>query len=275
MVYALSSTGTILWAHQLAAVPILVPPAVFDYNLDGLMETVYVLPDGRVSVLDHAGIMMEGWPQSLASTCYSAPILADIDGDDIPEIILGDDSNALYAFYVDGTLLPNFPMTMDARVHCAATIADLDLDDNLEIILGTDAGLSAVDMPAVSETGPYWYTSRGNYQRTGYFANNIFSSVEESVLPKELTLEQNYPNPFNPSTTIEFGIPVSGKTTLTIFDVRGNQVRTLINAEVSPGNYSLLWKGDDRSGNPVAAGVYFARIQTARSERVMKMTLLK
>jgi hypothetical protein len=275
IVYALAHSGAVLWTHQLAAVPILTPPAVLDYNQDGLMETVYVLPDGRVSVLDHAGNMMEGWPQTLASTCYSSPIIADVDGDEVPEIILGDDSNDLYAFHIDGTLLPNYPLAQGARVHCAATIADMDLDGNMEIIVGTDAGLSIVDMLANSQVGPYWFTSRGNYKRTGYFPNNIASSVHTPIIPDVLTLSQNYPNPFNPTTSIEFGLPEASETNLTIFDVRGNEVSRLIDGSLSPGNYSLQWNSLDGQGNPVAAGIYFARIQTSAGEQVIKMTLIK
>ena len=273
--YAISSTGVVTWNHQFAAIPILSALAVFDYNLDGLMETVYVSPEGRVNVLDYAGNMLDGWPQSLATTCYSPPTLADIDGDGIPEIILGDDSNDLYAFQIDGTLMPNFPMTQGARVHCAATIQDLDLDGNVEILLGTDLGLSVVDMPAISEAGSFWYTSRGNFQRTGYLPNNLVGTHNERVVPDQLTLEQNYPNPFNPGTTIEFGIPEMAATMLTIFDVRGNEVTTLIDATLSSGRYSLQWNGLDRSGNTVAAGIYFAKIQTTTSEQVIKMTLIK
>ena len=274
-VYALSNTGAVLWNHQLAAVPILTAPAVFDYNQDGLMETVYVLPDGRVSVLDHAGNMLDGWPQALGTTCYSSPIVADLDGDDIPEIVLGDDLNNLYAFHIDGTLLPNYPIVQGSRVHCAATIADLDLDGNLEIIVGTDAGLSIVDMPQDSDVGPNWYTSRGNYKRTGYFPNNIASSIEAPIVPEVLTLSQNYPNPFNPATTIEFGIPEASETSLSIFDVQGHEVTRLLEGNLSPGSYSLVWNSLDHGGNSVAAGVYFARIQTSGGEEVIKMTLIK
>ncbi len=275
MVYALSHTGAVLWNHQLAQIPILTGHAVFDYNQDGLMETVYILPDGRVSVLDHAGNMLEGWPQSLATTCYSQPVIADLDGDGVPEIILGDDSDDLYAFHIDGTLLPNFPITQGDRVHCAATVADFDLDGNLEIVVGTDAGLSMVDMLATSETGPFWYTSRGNYKRTGFFPNNIESSYSQSVLPEILTLKQNYPNPFNPSTTIEFGIPNNSATVLSIFDILGNEVTRLVDEQLSAGSHSLVWNGLDHSGNQVAAGVYFARIQTGGDEQLIKMMLLK
>jgi len=275
VVYALSSSGTVLWTHQLAAVPILVPPAVFDFDQNGLMETVYVLPDGRVSVLDHAGQMLEGWPQTLASTCYSAPVMADLDNDGVPEIILGDDSNALYAFHVDGSLVEDFPMLLDARVHCAATIADLDMDGNLEIVAGSDAGMNVIDFPVVSEVGSSWFTSRGNYQRTGYLANPIASGVDQPAMPRDLTLHPNYPNPFNPSTTLRFSLPVAGTTRFVIYDMLGNEVATLVNASLAAGEYSMIWNGQHDSGKPAAAGVYFAHLSVEGHEQIVKMMLLK
>lgn len=275
VVYALSSTGTVLWTHQLAAVPILVPPAVFDYNLDGLMETVYVLPDGRVSVLDHAGMMLEGWPQSLSTTCYSAPILADIDEDDVPEIILGDDANMLYAFNIDGSLVAEFPMALDARVHAAATIEDVDQDDNLEIVVGTDGGMSVIDLPVTGSGIWSWYTSRGDYQRTGYFANNIESSLGQLQRPNDMRLSQNYPNPFNPSTTIRFSIPEVSSTQLTVYDVKGNELATLLDSRLSPGEYALIWEGTDDLGKTLPTGIYLARLRSGHGEQIIKMMFLK
>lgn len=275
IVYALSSDGIILWNHQLASVPILNPPAVFDYNQDGLMETAYVLPDGRLSVLDYAGNMMAGWPQSMALTAFSSPTIADLDGDGVPEIILGDDSNDLYAYHIDGTLMENFPMTMDARVHCSATVADLDLDGNLEIILGTDASLTVVDMPDDSAIPNTWFTSRGNYQRTGYFPNDLVGVSDMNQLPKQVYLDQNYPNPFNPSTTIKFGLSEAGPTRLDIFDVQGRKVTSLMNAHVAAGNYALQWNGMDAAGGLVATGIYFARLEAGENENIIKLMFIK
>ncbi|NIR51631.1 T9SS type A sorting domain-containing protein [candidate division KSB1 bacterium] len=81
-------------------------------------------------------------------------------------------------------------------------------------------------------------------------------------LPKTFDLEQNFPNPFNPSTVIRFKLPEAAQVTLTIYDVLGRRVRTLVsNAAYAAGVHKLTWDGRDDSGNSAASGVYVYRIE--------------
>jgi hypothetical protein len=98
-------------------------------------------------------------------------------------------------------------------------------------------------------------------------------------IPISYSLYQNYPNPFNPMTTIRFDIPITatGKqhTTLTVFDVRGRQVKTLVNSKLEPGNYQIVWDGKNGSGEIVASGVYFYTIRTGDHIATRKMTVVR
>jgi hypothetical protein len=97
----------------------------------------------------------------------------------------------------------------------------------------------------------------------------------ESV-PRDFALDQNYPNPFNAATTITFA--VTGRavnTKLEIFNVLGQQVATLIDGPVEPGRHSQVWDGTDRTGTPVASGLYFYRLTTGNRAETKKMVLLK
>jgi hypothetical protein len=91
-------------------------------------------------------------------------------------------------------------------------------------------------------------------------------------------LGQNYPNPFNPSTKIEYWIP-DGRTaepvSLTIYDVRGARVRTLVDTRQPAGRYRVEWDGRDNSGTPVGSGIYFYRLATSHFSGTRKMILLK
>jgi photosystem II stability/assembly factor-like uncharacterized protein len=95
--------------------------------------------------------------------------------------------------------------------------------------------------------------------------------VEISVLPvTEFALMQNYPNPFNPSTRISFIIPQSGYTTLKVFDVLGNEVAAIIEADLSEGSYELLF---DASG--LSSGIYFYSLTSGEFSKTLKMILSK
>ena len=85
--------------------------------------------------------------------------------------------------------------------------------------------------------------------------------VEARLLPTSYGLEANYPNPFNPSTAIRYRLPDAARTRLVIYDVLGQRVRTLVDAVQSAGFHQAVWMGRDDVSQPVAAGVYFYRLE--------------
>ncbi len=95
--------------------------------------------------------------------------------------------------------------------------------------------------------------------------------------PASFNVYQNYPNPFNPSTTIKFSIPVQAPVTVSIYDVYGRTVRTLVSNRVYSANgvHTLEWDGRDDYGNKVASGTYFYKLQTGTFTTTRKMTLAK
>lgn len=98
---------------------------------------------------------------------------------------------------------------------------------------------------------------------------------EPLSISRSYSLLQNYPNPFNPYTDINFSLPVSSFIKLTINDITGQQIKSLINEEKRSGNYSVKWDGKDDSGSLVSSGVYFYRIQANDFIMVKKMILLR
>ncbi len=97
----------------------------------------------------------------------------------------------------------------------------------------------------------------------------VASESSESV-PTSFALFANYPNPFNPSTTISFDVPVDSRVRLTVFDVAGRRVATLLNEPLSPGRHRVDW---DARG--VASGMYFVRMESGEFSATQTMTLLK
>lgn len=108
------------------------------------------------------------------------------------------------------------------------------------------------------------------------------TEVEEELvaLPRTFFLGQNYPNPFNPTTKIqfrveslEFGEPVP--TTLTIYNILGQKVKVLLNKEMRPGLYEVVWDGRDEKGKEVSSGIYFYQLKTGDYKEIRKMVLLR
>jgi flagellar hook assembly protein FlgD len=101
-------------------------------------------------------------------------------------------------------------------------------------------------------------------------------------LPFTFDLHQNYPNPFNPATTIAFTVHGSQfmvhspiHTTLCIYNIKGERVRTLVDDVRSPGNYKVIWDGKDEAGKKVASGVYFYKLKVGENSISKRMVLLK
>lgn len=96
-----------------------------------------------------------------------------------------------------------------------------------------------------------------------------------TTIPSGFTLAQNYPNPFNPVTRIDYTIPAFAFTNLSVYDLNGKLVRTLVNNTKSPGEYSVIWNGKNDNGIPVASGVYLYRLSSADFSQSRRMLYIK
>ena len=94
-------------------------------------------------------------------------------------------------------------------------------------------------------------------------------------LPEKFSLKQNYPNPFNPVTTIQFGLPQPANVRLTIVNILGQEVTTLINDWRDMGFHQVRWAGVNDQGLPVSTGVYFSILTAGQQVQTRKMLLLK
>jgi len=83
----------------------------------------------------------------------------------------------------------------------------------------------------------------------------------EHFIPEEFVLHQNYPNPFNPVTPLRYELPENGHVNVTIYDMLGRQVKTLINRAQDAGYKSVIWNATNDYGKPVSAGIYLYQIQ--------------
>jgi hypothetical protein len=188
----------------------------------------------------------------------SVDIIAPRGGNNIFKVGYTQDSaSATYGYYTGGNgatwnLPPTHPVTPAVDTIYTKIIAGYRNgggDDCFALYsIGNGAGL---------------YSSRLCQTTLGIINNN-------TGVPKSYTLSQNYPNPFNPSTNIKFSIPKSGIVKLTIFDITGKVVATLVDEQLNSGSYTY-----DFDASNIASGVYFYKLQTDGFTDVKKMLLVK
>lgn len=105
---------------------------------------------------------------------------------------------------------------------------------------------------------------------------NYSNEIEiEIALPIKFSLEQNYPNPFNPETKIKFAIPIDSKIKLAVYNILGEEVKTLTNNFMKAGYHEIIWNGYDENGNLLPSGIYVYRLESEKYTASRKMILIK
>ena len=158
------------------------------------------------------------------------------------------------------------------------------------VVMGPDAHVNPGDFADYFTAGdPDAYYQRldfdpllANAGRADYLYQNIFgtpSGVEDDVtpsaLPQAATLSPNYPNPFNPATTIRYQLPKRSQVQMTVFNLLGETVTTLVDDMQDAGEHVTVWDGCDRFGHPAPSGIYFYRLKTDGVSTAKKMVLMR
>jgi hypothetical protein len=127
----------------------------------------------------------------------------------------------------------------------------------------------------LSNTGILYYVTEDDYQYTIYSIDISMSHTNNYEIQIKSNLV-NYPNPFNPVTKIAFSLPQESKIDLSIYNIKGQKVKTLIEEQLEAGSHAVEWNSEDDTGKPVASGIYFCKLRVNSSTvGVKKMLLLK
>lgn len=161
-----------------------------------------------------------------------------------------------------------------------AGVPDIHFDHNGELFGVAGGGQSTNNLISINKStgagtivGPIGFSSVSG----SAFYHGILVGIDDrsASLPRKVTLHQNYPNPFNPSTTIKYDLPEDGKVTLKIYNVLGQEVRTLVSKHVRAGYHKVVWDGKNNFGVTVGSGLYVYRLQTGKNVLARKMMFLK
>jgi len=128
---------------------------------------------------------------------------------------------------------------------------------------------------AFSDAGGYVALWDGATWRPVSEVTTDVDDVGAPTIPSGYSLDQNFPNPFNPTTSIEYSLPQPAHVTVDIYTVLGQRVRSLVDRQQTAGTHSVIWDGTNASGESVATGIYFYRIQAGEYAATKKMLLLK
>jgi hypothetical protein len=148
----------------------------------------------------------------------------------------------------------------------------------------TQASLSAIEIDGTGYVHVVWRGGDGKiWYRQGTYGGAVGVDDDQentkTALPMAFSLSQNYPNPFNPSTTVTFDVPVAAgsqqRITVTVYDLRGRRIRTLVDSRLEPGSHQVTWDGRDDRGETVDSGVFLCALQSAEGVVTRKMLLLK
>ena len=144
---------------------------------------------------------------------------------------------------------------------------------SLDVLLG---GLN------LDESTLLWYVKSSDDEYnvmsdSGQFVltRSVLGLHDQFSIPTEFALHQNYPNPFNPVTTLRYDLPENGYVNVTVYDMLGREIRTLVNSTQDAGFKSVIWDATNDYGKPVSAGVYLYQIQAGEFVQTKKMVLLK
>ncbi len=121
------------------------------------------------------------------------------------------------------------------------------------------------------------YFSEGELRDGNFAVNQVarLGEVQIQTRPEAFALANNYPNPFNPETTIKYALPDPVDVRLEIYNMLGQQVRTLVAEPQNAGRYTVKWDATNESGHSLSTGIYFYRLVAGEFHKVEKMLLLK
>ena len=110
-----------------------------------------------------------------------------------------------------------------------------------------------------------------------FVVDSVITGIIDEITqhPKKFQLFQNYPNPFNPATTIKYDLPQTDHVRVSVFNMLGQKIRTLVDARQSAGSYSIQWDGTDQHGKSVSSGIYFYKFVTGNTRQWRKMILIR
>jgi M6 family metalloprotease-like protein len=256
------------------------PPALGDVNGDGYPEII-VAGGARIYAFHYNGRLMTNFPVNLefydlTGAIAAEPVLGDVDGDGLPDVITGLPGGTIHAYNHHADRVAGFPLPSSFAVSKSCALGDLDGDGDLDLVSLENSGLinawdmsfdySMIDLP--------WDMRGGDFSNRHYlspaFERQIIASDEQ--LPEGSVY--NYPNPASNSTTIRYYLQNESDVTIDIYDFMGENVKSFTTSGQAHADNEFVW-----DCSPFASGVYFCRVEADdgnnKKWQIIKIALVK
>jgi hypothetical protein len=265
-------------------------PALADLNGDGRPDVVAatVGRDGSLLAWDGAsGKPLPGWPVAVSDASFnSSPIIVDVDGDGSPDVVAAGSEAGfapkvrIVAYDIQGDPVPGWPITLDSEeiLTSSPLTVDLEGDGLLELVMATenDGRLYVWELPTADHpSAAPWPTAQGDPGRSGRWRHSPAGTSHlrppphsPEIRPPSIDLE-------NPLMTISFTLTREESVKLSIFNIMGQKVRRLLDHELPPGQYNIVWDAHDDDGSLQRAGIYFYELRIGTKSASQQMLLLQ
>jgi hypothetical protein len=233
-----------------------------------LPERVYGLPGGSISVPLSLSNMDSTDIDSLEMTLSYDHTILRLDAVSF--------QNTLGADWLIGELDTSLTGQLTIFARAGTSLTKDETLMNLALDVASDAAVgdsTEILLERVLANGGKVLSST----RNGRVIIGSVSPVDEKLsgTPEQFALYQNYPNPFNPSTTLQYDLPEASHVRIAILDMLGRHVKTVIDNHHPAGQFRAGWDATDDRGVPVAAGIYFCRMEAGQFVNVIKLALVK
>jgi len=257
--YSITNNSELIWSFETNS-PIRSSPV-----LDSNGNIYFGSGDSSVYALDSDGNQI--WQYNSDSPVYGSPAIGS-NGN----IYIGSENGKILALNSIGELewylQTGGPVVSPPLVTNSGRIYIGSSDGKLYGFVEPEYGLAKTQ----DISGSQWPTFQGNNRRTGYHGDVSLGITqnEMKMLPEIFYLSQNYPNPFNPVTTISYQLPKYAHVNLSIYDIAGRWVETIVFEYKAPGSYSVKWNAEN-----VGSGLYFYQLEAGDYTETKKCLVLK
>jgi len=232
------------------------------------------------------GYIIAGWTNSFGDGNYDVWLIkTDTEGnEEWNKLFGGSDSDRGYSVQqtIDGGYIITGETKSFGNGESDLWLIKTDAEGNEEwnkLFGGSDSdrGYSVQQTENAEYVITGWTKSFGNGNNDAWLikVENPIAKIKESYIPHIFVFHQNYPNPFNPTTSLAYVLPKDELVNITIYDMMGRKIKTLVNDSQTAGYKSIQWNATNDRNEPVSAGLYLYTIQAGEFRQTKKMILLK